>query len=221
MKKKLLILLIIIISSCTTLRFPVEPIQDAYDDVKLDEIYILDIGQPLLTTGVLQYYSAIEIKSIEIERSQRRYFDIKLGDVLALLLEDKNREYYFALNDNERLKGISISKKGEVVQTFRMNNMSNYPLFGNVTNFSFEYTKTPNLDCRDCFKQEFVYNGKIGNNLKFLYREYKDSMIRASFNQEINYNLDDGNIVGFKGARIEVVETTNTSITYKVLKGFD
>ena len=45
--------------------------------------------------------------------------------------------------------------------------------------------------------------------------------MRAPFTQEIQYDLKEGNIIGFKGARLEIIESSNSSITYKVLKMFD
>jgi hypothetical protein len=44
--------------------------------------------------------------------------------------------------------------------------------------------------------------------------------MRAPFSQEIQYDLADGNIIGFKGVRIEVIEAANTQIKYRVLASF-
>lgn len=71
------------------------------------------------------------------------------------------------------------------------------------------------------FKQELIYNGRINTNLKFMYRELSGNYMRAPFTQEIQYDLKEGNIIGFKGARLEIIESSNSSITYKVLKMFD
>ena len=60
-----------------------------------------------------------------------------------------------------------------------------------------------------------------GNILKFVYIEFSSTMIRSAFNQNIQYDLNDGSIIGFKEARIEVIEATNTNIKYKVIKHFD
>jgi hypothetical protein len=71
------------------------------------------------------------------------------------------------------------------------------------------------------FRQELIYNGKVGSNIKFLYRELYGDMMRAPFNQEVQYDLAEGNVIGFKGARVEVISSTNRAIQYRVLKGFD
>ena len=70
------------------------------------------------------------------------------------------------------------------------------------------------------FKQELIYNGKSGSNIKFLYREFSNDMMRAPFSQNIQYDLNESNVIGFKGSRIKVIEATNRIIKYVVLKPF-
>ena len=70
------------------------------------------------------------------------------------------------------------------------------------------------------FRQQLIYNGKSGDSLKFLYREFSNSYARAPFSQEIQYDLKESSIIGFKGARIDVIEATNRQIKYKVLANF-
>jgi len=70
------------------------------------------------------------------------------------------------------------------------------------------------------FKQELIYNGKYGSNIKFLYRELSNDMMRPSFNQDIQYDLNESNVIGFKGSRIKVIDATNRQIKYVVLKPF-
>mgnify|MGYP001043013533 CR=1 FL=1 len=54
-----------------------------------------------------------------------------------------------------------------------------------------------------------------------MYREYINDMARPAFNQELQYDLNESNIIGFKGLRIEVILATNTKIEYKVLSSFN
>ncbi|EJI85939.1 hypothetical protein AEST_10210 [Alishewanella aestuarii B11] len=45
-------------------------------------------------------------------------------------------------------------------------------------------------------------------------------MARAAFSTDVEYDLNESNIIGYAGARLEVISATNTEITYKVLKHF-
>lgn len=70
------------------------------------------------------------------------------------------------------------------------------------------------------FIQEFLYNGKSGNTIKFSYREFNNNLIRPAFTQELQYDLDDSDIIGFRKLRIQIINATNTQIDYKILHSF-
>ncbi len=46
-------------------------------------------------------------------------------------------------------------------------------------------------------------------------------MARPSFTQELVYDINESNIIGFRGLRIEVLNTTNTNIEYRILSYFN
>ena len=45
-------------------------------------------------------------------------------------------------------------------------------------------------------------------------------MARGAFTREFRIDISEGNIGAFKGAVFEVIEATNATITYKVLRHF-
>ena len=74
-------------------------------------------------------------------------------------------------------------------------------------------------------QQELIYNGRIENNLKFVYRELASqnsggSIMRSPFQQEVQYDLNESDVIGFKGARVQIINATNRNVTYKVLEHF-
>ena len=70
-------------------------------------------------------------------------------------------------------------------------------------------------------QQQFIYNGRIDNYVKFTYREFSvGGYARDAFTQDVQYDLDEGNVIGFKGSRIEILEATNRQITYKLISHF-
>lgn len=71
------------------------------------------------------------------------------------------------------------------------------------------------------FQQTLIYLGKTGNTLKFGYRESYQDFARPAFSNEITYDLNDSNIIGYKKAKLQVISATNSEITYKVLSYFD
>ena len=53
------------------------------------------------------------------------------------------------------------------------------------------------------------------------YREFSNDKARPAFNNDVEYDLNSSKIIGYKGARIEVIEADNQNITYKVLSNFN
>ena len=70
------------------------------------------------------------------------------------------------------------------------------------------------------FRQELIYGGRVGNQIKVTYREFSDDFIRPGFTQEAQYDLTTDQTIGFKGVRVQVLEATNTRLKYKALKSF-
>lgn len=70
------------------------------------------------------------------------------------------------------------------------------------------------------FQQALLYNGRVGNKINVGYRETSSNMARPAFNNDVEYDLSESKVLGYKGAKIEVMNATNQSITYKLLSNF-
>lgn len=70
------------------------------------------------------------------------------------------------------------------------------------------------------FRQQIVYGGRSGDTLRFQYRESSGSATQSPVNQDIEWNLSDGMIVAFRGARIQIVDATNAHLVYQVISSF-
>lgn len=71
------------------------------------------------------------------------------------------------------------------------------------------------------FQQTLIYSGKVGSTLNISYREFNGSLARPAYSNDVVYDLADSNIIGYQGAKLEVIEATNQQITYKVIKNFN
>lgn len=70
-------------------------------------------------------------------------------------------------------------------------------------------------------QQTLLYSGKIGSKITLSYREFKNEFARSAFSNDVAYDLTESTVLGYKGARLEVIKATNTEITYKVIAGFN
>lgn len=72
----------------------------------------------------------------------------------------------------------------------------------------------------DSFQQTLIYSGKVGNKIRLGYREFSSNIARPAYNNDVEYDLNESNTVGYKGSRILVLEATNQIIKYKLLQNF-
>jgi hypothetical protein len=70
----------------------------------------------------------------------------------------------------------------------------------------------------DSFKIELLYTGVSQNTVSILYQEFSDAAIRPAFTKELKYDLSQGDIIGYGGARLKIIKATNTYIKYKLLR---
>lgn len=91
---------------------------------------------------------------------------------------------------------------------------------GNGARTDFIKTKRPVISV-DSIQRTLIYNGKIGNKINIGYREFAGNMARPAFSNSIEYDLGESMEIGYKSARLLILEATNRSIRYKVLANFN
>ena len=78
----------------------------------------------------------------------------------------------------------------------------------------------PYIINEDKLQRHIEYAGKSRDVLTFIYSEFIGGMARGAFTREFRIDISEGNIGAFKGAVFEVIEATNATITYKVIRHF-
>jgi hypothetical protein len=73
-------------------------------------------------------------------------------------------------------------------------------------------------NAQGAFRRELLYSGISKGTISLQYREFSDDMARPAFSQDLHYDLADGDEIGFKGARIQIIKATNVSVKFKVIK---
>jgi hypothetical protein len=127
--------------------------------------------------------------------------------------EDGGRVIKSALADEWRSLMIRKDKPGVcVITVFNMKTCGD--------EVQVERRKKP-VATADSFQQTLIYNGKVGNKVNIGYREFSASLARPAFNNNVEYDLSESRVVGYKGAQLEILEATNQHIKYKVLRNFN
>ena len=85
---------------------------------------------------------------------------------------------------------------------------------------SIKKIKVPNLTT-DAFQQTLIYSGRVGDKINIGYREFSGNSARPAFNNDVEYDLHESKTIGYKGAKIEIVDATNEYIKYIVIQNFN
>ena len=228
MNKLLLFIILIMLTSCGVKKSSVRPEVSTTFEPALNEISNVEIGITLVLKE-----KGLKIDALEITKEFKIKLDnifetIEVGKIFIIDYNTKNYDLYS--NSSDSTFGIAISRRGENPMIYTSNDIDGIYTTGfseSGINFikpkeKIEYIqkKTP-IKEKEYFKQEFIYNGRVGNALKFIYREYVNDYVRPAFTQDLQYDLSDSKIIGFRGLRIEIINATNTKIKYKVLNKFE
>lgn len=87
-------------------------------------------------------------------------------------------------------------------------------------NVDFRRLRRPTLTV-DGFQRTLIYSGRIGNKINIAYREFSNNVARPAFNNDVEYDLGESMLIGYKGAEIEIIEATNRMIRYRVIRNFN
>ena len=122
-------------------------------------------------------------------------------------------KYYVRFIDNNDVYEFHLSVAGAsgFPKALRFKNIDKDDIEMNARYFLYQ----PNS-----FQQTIEYAGKSGNILKFVYSEFTKGLARDAFNREFQVDLNEGNVLAFKGALIEIESATNINIRYKVIRNF-
>lgn len=216
MKTTLMLLLTSILISCGVQTKLTTPENFTTNIPELNISNNTEIGITLVSKETGYKYNALKITNDKKVKTGFLSRELKAGEIY--INDSYTSKFNLYRNINEPTFGIAIPKNGGKQQVF-LNNGMGIKLFQIKDIIDFKVTHTP-VPKKEYFKQEFIYNGRVGNALKFIYREYIDDIARPAFTQDLQYDLSESKIIGFRGLRIEVITATNTNIEYKVISQF-
>lgn len=70
-------------------------------------------------------------------------------------------------------------------------------------------------------RQALIFSGRIGDKVTLGYREFAGNAARPAMSNDVTYDLAASKVLSYRGARVEIVDATNTDLTYRIVAGFD
>lgn len=212
----------LLLTACATPKYNYMPNAVSISEPPLSSINSSQVGDVMLRQGKYQEHDAIYVKT---QTSTGWAYTIHPGYYLKQG-EDESGEYYRVGGGDEAghiekaaladpWKSIMAKKEKHILCIVTVFNATSC---GNESEFE---RQKKSILTQDSFQQTLIYNGKVGNKINIGYREFSGNSARPAFNNNVEYDLSDSKIIGYKGAQLEVIETTNQYIKYKVLKNFN
>ena len=218
--KRFIFFIIIIISNIANCQFK----RRTYNSGELNVVLKSEIGSDVYMQGQEDFQDAIKIVSCPEFNINFVKFPYKVGDILPYFKTRKNFDLYFNPSQKDYLDsgtiGIAFDKVKNIYVPY-INSYNGFLTKDQKGKLVVENTTYTNSNCNECFKKVFIYNGKAGNIIKFTYREFINDMARPAFTQDLQYDLNEGKIVGLKGMRIEILNVSNMDIEFKILSPFN
>jgi len=222
MNKVWLLVTASILGGCASPDYNYKPSFTEVSEPPLDSINIAYVGDEMIKQGKYSEHEAIYLPNVvEIAWAYDLYpgYYLKRG-------EDDNSETYLPNNDAEsgKVDKAFLADPWTAIMAYK-----NKPTLCIITAFSamacesnadFQRTKRP-VVTSNSFQQTLIYSGKVGNKINIGYRELSNNLARPAFNNDVEYDLNSSNTIGYKGSRLEIIEATNELIKYKVIRNFN
>lgn len=219
------LVIIVIFAGCSTPKQHIAPDMRIVDVPPLGQDRISELGDTLVRKGRIWTYDGISLENTVTGGGfPFKKLTLRPGNLKATMYDDE--WIYYTTEKLEvsdtmigtlfQMGGLAIRKAADKDIKIHMGAQH---LFTPEPKPILKNMQITDID-RPSFSQELIYNGRVGDTLKFLYREFSSDHIRAPFSQDVQYDLKDGKIIGFKGVRIEVLEATNIRMKYRVLSSF-
>ena len=187
----------------------------------LNQTVTANLGDNLLDQGVMLTSDAIRVTS-PIDIGTLFGYQIQ-PNIFPKIGEDASFEYFLLDVGAGQIQVDALADAPSSITIRKADqNICVSTVYGQKSCAEGAYTRTSvtKVDSSN-FRQTLIYNGSTGGSIiRVGYREYSENMARSAFSNEITYDLSESKIVGYMNARLEIVNVSNTDITYRVLSYF-
>jgi hypothetical protein len=207
---------------CAAPKYNYAPVSVAISDPSVGSITTTRIGDIMLRQGSYREHDAIFLRaSREIGWAYTLHpgYYLKDGD-------DETAEYFSPgrSDDGGRIEKAALADPWKIVMLKRgasqlcVVTVFNVSVCNEVKDV--EKVKKPSQTA-DSFQQTLIYNGKVGSKINIGYREFSNNSARPAFNNNVEYDMSESKIIGYKGAELEVLEATNQAIKFRLIQNFN
>ena len=215
-----------LVSGCASTQ-TIPPQIEQIDQPALGAVAAIEVGEAAVATGRSRSLPGLALAN-ELSWGDgvlRKRFTIAPGR-LAARQSDARHIYYFSdrMTARDPLFGTAPYASGGLCRA----KDGSGPVRGFITPGQCVLTWNATPQVRDirieeadegARRRELIYHGRADGKVRFLYRETMGDS--APQTQSLDYDLAHSAVIGFRGARLEVLEADNTRLRYRLLAPFD
>lgn len=215
MKKLLLVVIVFIMTGCTAVKYNgTDTFVKEVNYPEIGKVITVYIGDYLVQKGTITEDNVLvvnrTIDGISYDITARKYYQIGYDD---------KRDFYSAVGVvkgvlSDPVKALALEKKDGA-------KLCVVTVFGGSSCYEGDFERKKQISEKgNSFQQTLIYSGRVGDKINIGYREFSNNTARPAFNNDVEYDLSSSNVIGYKGALLEVIEADNSSITYKLIRNF-
>lgn len=207
-----------LLTGCVSVPENYTPTMVEISEPPIGSINTVSVGDYMVRQGTYVEREAIRVT----QAGKSLAYDIMPG-IYEKKGESKDGTTYYPVAGGARVKKAALADPWNYVLVSDKNELCI------VTAFSVEsctsggvWEKTMHAATTDnSFQQSLIYSGKVGNKINVGYREFSNSVARPAFNNDVEYDLNQSSVIGYRGARLEVLDASNQSIQFKLISNFN
>lgn len=220
LKALLALALVALLSACATPQHNYRPDVTAVSHPPLNTIVEVGVGDEMVKQG---RYTRVDTIFVQARLSVSAYtltpgYFRKIG-------EDKDGEFFMptGASNSGQIQRNFIADPPQAVYLQKEGKICVVTIYSVSTcggADGFEKRKRDEVN-DESFQRTLVYNGRVGAKINIGYREFSNSMARPAFNNNVEYDLTESKEIAYRGAQLEVLDATNRTIKYRVIKNFN
>jgi hypothetical protein len=217
----LAVAVVVILAGCATPRTFYQPERTTFSRPEVGVVVAANLGEALLDQGENREYDSVYLANTigtNLATVQPAYYPKAYEYSTAEIFLPSESASRDTRNTGDRILEILVWKDPAAKTPMVIKTQNG--LVAGAEGFRPERRKMV-VASTGGFQQTLVYSGRVGNKLNIVYRESFDGRARPAFDNHVEYDLAESQVIGYKGAQLEVLEATNQHIKYKVLKNFD
>lgn len=212
-----------LLAACASPTYNYVPKVEAFSTPSIGDVVTVSVGDEMLSQGTIRYQSGIEVPA----NTKISGYTLH-GGFYPQTGQSQKSTYHSFLSGTGSLNGMGALSKNmlvdppQAVEAYSAENkLCVVTVFDLHTCRDRDFERTEKAFAgEDSFQQTLLYSGRSGDQVSLSYREFSGDVARPAFSNDVDYDLTISNEVAYKGARLEIIEATNTSITYRVLSNF-